>query len=294
MRSNKIKDTGQDTSRHSRIDIYWKGRGMKSAWRTYRKPAIPESINSFSDPYKLLLTKFKFKSVEFGNWVNNEWRYNYLVAATISFYDINKVLRFDWNLGLNETIGLAFGSRGSGGALAHFEPGTMMINLTRYERNAASPAMSGGFSSLAHEYGHGLDYFFGSRFTSTWSLSGGRTTDTRFSWLMDGKISVSKLHLLMNEVLRTIIWEKPTVYSKYFLLLKNELNEYWYRHNELFARAFEQYIQYKLEKSGIQNRFLTKNKYNNAVYMNRGHFEKVVPKMDALIEEMRKIVKAKL
>ena len=49
------------------------------------------------------------------------------------------------------SLAIAFGARGKGGALAHFEPGRNVINLTKIK----------GAGSLAHEWGHALDYFLG-------------------------------------------------------------------------------------------------------------------------------------
>ena len=295
--SNKIKDTGEDTSWRSKADIYWTQRGFSKRYIRYRTPAIPRFKETFSNPYSMLLDKFQFKSVEFGNWVSADWRYSYLLACSMGLYDLNKVLGFNYNTGFSKTVGLAFGSRGSGSALAHFEPGTFMINLTRYSRDA-DPGMrmaEGGVMSLAHEYGHALDYFFAQYVAGgTNALSNGDTTDTRFDWILSGKYHIDKLHLLMHEILKTIIWqENGNGYTKYYAGLREELNEYWYRHNELFARAFEQYVQAKLQKGGIVNRFLTKGKYQNEVYMPAGLFSKVEPKMDALITEMRKRLPSK-
>jgi hypothetical protein len=244
----------------------------------------------------MLLQKFNFKSIEFGNWVPANWRYSYLMAASLAMYDINKVLGFDFNTGLYKTLGLAFGSRGSGKALAHFEPGTFMINLTRYQRGAdeSQKLIDGGVMALAHEYGHALDYFFASYIAGgTRSLSNGDTTDTKFRWILEGKVSIDKMHLLMHEVLKAIIYTDGSGYTNYYKVLTLDGNQYWYQHNELFARAFEQYVQRKLEKSGIKNRFLTQSKYNNAVYMPERLFLKVEPHIDNLIEEMRKRLKAK-
>ena len=49
------------------------------------------------------------------------------------------------------SLAIAFGARGSGSALAHFEPARNVINLTKLK----------GAGSLAHEWGHALDFFLG-------------------------------------------------------------------------------------------------------------------------------------
>jgi len=57
---------------------------------------------------------------------------------------------------MNGNLGVAFGARGKGGknaGFAHYEPSKIVINLTK---------MSGA-GSLAHEWGHALDDYFGSQ-----------------------------------------------------------------------------------------------------------------------------------
>lgn len=48
-------------------------------------------------------------------------------------------------------LAIAFGSRGRGKALAHYEPGRVVINLTKMK----------GAGSLAHEWGHAFDDYLG-------------------------------------------------------------------------------------------------------------------------------------
>lgn len=50
-------------------------------------------------------------------------------------------------------LSIAFGARGSGNAMAHYEPLRQVINLTKTK----------GAGSLAHEYGHAIDYIIGSK-----------------------------------------------------------------------------------------------------------------------------------
>ena len=57
-------------------------------------------------------------------------------------------------ISLNGSLGLAFGSRERGGKnapLAHYEPVKVVINLTK----------KNGAGSLAHEWFHALDNYFG-------------------------------------------------------------------------------------------------------------------------------------
>lgn len=54
-------------------------------------------------------------------------------------------------ISLNGTLGIAFGARGKGSAAAHYEGDKVVINLTKLS----------GAGSLAHEWGHALDDYFG-------------------------------------------------------------------------------------------------------------------------------------
>ena len=52
------------------------------------------------------------------------------------------------DIALNNRLSIAFGARGQGSAVAHYEPAREVINLTKMR----------GAGSLAHEWGHALDH----------------------------------------------------------------------------------------------------------------------------------------
>lgn len=103
---------------------------------------------------------FGFRGVQFGNYVEDARRQFELNEAFDGLMDLAEVLRLPPRaLSLNGTLGLAFGARGKGGpnsAKAHFEPDQIAINLTKAK----------GAGSLAHEWFHGLDNYFGRMDTS--------------------------------------------------------------------------------------------------------------------------------
>lgn len=108
------------------------------------KPAKPE----------LFVETFGFRGVEFGNWLSKEDRQQSLDHAYNALMDLANVLHISPQaLSLSGKLSLAFGSRGRKGALAHYEPSRIVINLTK---------MSGA-GSLAHEWAHALDDYFGSQ-----------------------------------------------------------------------------------------------------------------------------------
>jgi hypothetical protein len=288
--NNKVKDAGKDISSFSRLDRYWQKRGFKQLYSKFRspKPAL-KGTESVQELYELLISEYSFRGLEFGNWVNNEGRFNYLIAAIVAVQDIAKVLKFTNNkVGLNK-VSLAFGARGTGSALAHFEPHTWVINLTRHSRNSRF-GFSGGVGSLAHEYGHALDYFFGTFHAKNWqyrSLTKGRLTATTFDELPNEKT----LQSIANKIIYTIIWKdyKKGTHTDYYTRLKKakEGTDYWFRHNEIFARAFEQYINLRLKSMKITNAFLTEKKYESNTYLDQQLLKKVAPLFTKLIVKMR-------
>lgn len=97
---------------------------------------------------------FGFRGVEFGNWNNQTDRQQLLNDAYDGLVDLAEVVGIPPRaISLNGELALAFGARGSGlsGARAHYEPDKTVINLTKMN----------GAGSLAHEWFHAMDHYFG-------------------------------------------------------------------------------------------------------------------------------------
>lgn len=126
-----------------------------------------------------ILNNFGFKGGEFGNWVKQSERQEFLNYAQDAFTDLAEALDIDpISLGQNGEMNIAFGARGRGNlggqaAVAHFEPGKRVINMTKLK----------GAGSLAHEYGHSIDNWL-SRI-SGYSETGMATTNPRNPNLSD-------------------------------------------------------------------------------------------------------------
>lgn len=107
---------------------------------------------STSDIYKT----FKFRGGEFGNYASDSERQMHLNYCFDALMDLAYILNVEPSfLALKRkdgsSLGIAFGSRGSGKAVAHYEPCRNVINITKVK----------GAGSLAHEWGHSMDAFFG-------------------------------------------------------------------------------------------------------------------------------------
>lgn len=97
---------------------------------------------------------FGFRGVEFGNWNNQKERQDLLNDAYDGLLDLAEVMGIPPRaISLNGELALAFGARGKGlsGARAHYELDKAVINLTKMN----------GAGSLAHEWFHALDHYFG-------------------------------------------------------------------------------------------------------------------------------------
>ncbi len=102
------------------------------------------------------LNLFKFRGGEFGNWENQTERQMNLNNAYDAFADIAAALGVSKESITGEgKLAIAFGSRGHSKALAHYEPDSKVINLTRMK----------GAGSLGHEWAHFLDNMLSSKTT---------------------------------------------------------------------------------------------------------------------------------
>lgn len=145
-------------------------RRVFASWLGYRKPVarvalrpgipspkrsgLPSRYHSRPDSEQIM-ADLGIRGGEFGNWVRGRERPVVLSRLYMALVDLAEVLGIDRSMiGLGGRLSVGFGSRGRGGrnaALAHFEPWTWSIALTRYKSNG----------TLCHEWAHGLDLWLG-------------------------------------------------------------------------------------------------------------------------------------
>ena len=100
------------------------------------------------------LDDFGFRGGEFGNWTNQKDRQVSLNMGYDAFKDLAKALNIsDRDVALDGGLAIAFGARGKGSALAHYEPMREVINLTKMR----------GAGSLGHEWIHAVDDYVGKK-----------------------------------------------------------------------------------------------------------------------------------
>lgn len=195
---------------------------------------------------------FGFRGVQFGNYVEGPRRQSDLNRAYDSLMDMADVLKVPVKaLSLNGRLGLAFGARGKGGknaAAAHYEPGQVAINLTK----------GNGAGSLAHEWFHALDNYFGQHDIAQ---DGNVVSGDNFMTGWNGKAYASSGHPVRREVRDAFKGVVNAVHKSGMVSRARRLDEvrskpYWSTDVEMAARAFERYVQDRAKAAGIENDFL--------------------------------------
>lgn len=258
-------------------DVRSKGN-RKRTGSDYRKGA-DISPEEFSDT-------FGFRGVQFGKWVSqgkgSKDRQGLLNQTYDALMDLSTLLGIPPQaVSLNGSLGLAFGARGSGGfAAAHYEPGTVVINLTK----------PNGAGSLAHEWFHALDHYF--------SLQRDKPETGRYPFItfrpeplyihktrQSRPISRAQLQRAFersgSDYFNPKDWERdpnhpagvrPEVETRFADLVealdqspmkqraltidKGKEDGYWSRIIERAARSFENYVIAKMNRDGYHNDFL--------------------------------------
>ncbi|ELK9913536.1 hypothetical protein RWE91_002172 [Salmonella enterica] len=201
---------------------------------------------------------FGFRGVQFGNYVEGPRRQSDLNRAYDSLMDMADVLKVPAKaLSLNGRLGLAFGARGKGGknaAAAHYEPGQVAINLTKGH----------GAGSLAHEWFHALDNYFGQYDAAREGeiTSGDKfMTSNNKRWPQWNDKEKEYLHPVRQEVYDAFKGIVNAVHKSGMVNRARRLDEvrskpYWSTDVEMAARAFERYVQDRAKAAGVENDFL--------------------------------------
>ncbi|EEP0994625.1 hypothetical protein HAY25_001572 [Salmonella enterica] len=197
---------------------------------------------------------FGFRGVQFGNYVEGPRRQSDLNRAYDSLMDMADVLKVPPKaLSLNGRLGLAFGARGKGGknaAAAHYEPDQVAINLTK----------GNGAGSLAHEWFHALDNYFGQHDVAR---GGEVASGDRFMTARDtrGSLYQPEAYPVREEVYDAFMGVVKAVNDSGMRRRSHLLDDvrskpYWSTFIEMTARAFERYVQDKAKAAGVENDYL--------------------------------------
>ena len=299
----KLYDTANIASR-GRIDKHWSQDLFNNVFEGQRKgPMLPFGFKKFDPDW--LIKHFNLRGFEFGNWLSQEDRWLYLVGCSVSLYDLARITGVHSDqMGFAGLLSAAFGARGSSSALAHFEPHTMAINLTRYDRATKQAGdvrflLDGGVGSLGHEWAHALDFFLGNFAMPDPNLNWGTCAlKSRVRHISHGRYKIEAaprdaVGSAFYDVMKGIMFKeqdgafvRSSFYDRVWKLVNEskEYGPYWIDIKELLARSFEVFLTYEGETKGIHNPYLFKNKYVSPVYPTKEEY-------NTWANDMRKLLK---
>lgn len=264
---------------------------------------------------QMFMDAFRFKGVEFGNWVsdgrNDKERQGMLNAAYDALHDLAAILNIPTQaVSLNGDLGLGFGSRGHGKFAAHYEPDFLVINLTKTR----------GAGTLAHEWFHALDHYFQRKRNPSGVANGegDYITQQPEDYYTDGRyrVSASRFKELSTrtgwkggdwKLVPGVRVEVAQAFADLVRVLdaspmakRARLNDkgksgYWGSVIERAARAFENYVIGKMTLGGYHNDYLANvlppelfsRNPNRYPYLLPEELEPVTAAFDALFGTMK-------
>lgn len=260
-------------------------------------PEMPAKTANEATAY--LVEKVGLRGIQFGNSVSDKERQHHATKAAEALLDLADVTGLPLEaISLGGNLGLAMGARGTGSALAHYEPVTKVINLTR----------KSGVGSLAHEWAHAFDHELGKdsdKEAGPYGKSGFQSdllARKEYMKSEGGKYVRKENPNRKTETGKAMMaMQKASSSSGYAARLSNELDNnkmmslkqkaYWRSDIEVFARSFERYVQHKLESSGRKNTYLsgieTKSYKSGGLWPTDDEVKKMTPAFDALMDAHR-------
>ena len=119
-----------------------------------RREGLPDVRNGRDVQGEDFLKDFSIRGGEFGEWMSEKDAQASLNMAYEALYDFASALGITADrVSFGGKLAIAFGARGHGKALAHYEPAREVINLTKMR----------GAGSLGHELFHALDDIIGKK-----------------------------------------------------------------------------------------------------------------------------------
>ncbi len=224
---------------NGRVDKWW-GDIVPSKKYLGREDEIR---GHYLDPRKAI-EHYNLHGIEFGNWMNQDDRVNFMYATMVSLSDMAKVLGVaQAEMGLRQRLQIALGARGKGGRVAAFYVGSpySLINLTKTK----------GKGAFAHEFGHAIDEHVhwvtkGKRGMAT-SYSSGRITDP-------SQYPTDSIEYLFERVFDTLYFTEAGNPTRYYVE-QGMRTPYYQSRVEVWARTFERYIEIKFEERGVVNKW---------------------------------------
>ncbi len=218
------------------FDIYKKAEAQRKAYVYFSSGQDTRAGEDYRNGKDVtaedFMNEFGFRGVQFGNWTNQTDRQMAINQAYDALIDMAHLLGVSPKaLSLDGKLGIAFGSRGSGNANAHFERDEFVINLTKTR----------GAGSLAHEWWHALDSYFAKQAGMELGMV---TEQTSLEMRKELREAYNNL---VDAIKKTDYYERSR---------KN--GSYWGSIVEVTARLFAEWVDRELKKRGELNTFLSR------------------------------------
>lgn len=228
------------------------------------------------------LKEFDFKGGEFGNYMGENDRQQSLNFGYDALLDLSRALHINpKDISLDKQLSIAFGARGKGIALAHYEPDRTVINLTKMR----------GAGNLAHEWGHALDDFIGRKLKLP--------LNTFASDYVTSQRVIKEIPAL-HKLIQTIKYgenfrtkKENTIFFRNAVemdrLYSKSDHGYWASNVELFARAFACYVHDKLGED--KSDYLCGHAYssNPQSYPPKEEMQVISQHFDELFKELKEL-----
>jgi hypothetical protein len=180
-----------------------------------------------------------FRAGEFGNWLSQLDRRVNMDMAYDAFMDLAYILDVTPDSLSFGQLAIAFGSRGRGNAMAHYEPVAEVIALTKMK----------GAGSLAHETFHAIDDMIAKKN----GRYGGLASEYRVAPVKELDDLKEIMRYQEGGRNRTDFYRGSLLFDHHF---SKADKGYWSSACEMAARAFACYISDKLAEKGMRNDYL--------------------------------------
>jgi hypothetical protein len=199
------------------------------------------------------ITFFGFKAIEFGHYVSDSKGTEHLIRSTEAMLDLAELLGVDYrSISLDGTLSISYGSRGRGNAMAHYEPLTKVINMTKEK---------GYLGIFSHEWYHALEHFI---FNSSHDHKNGRSGYSSEPNTLGLHIS-SSIKLAFEDLMDSIKKGNSVSYfentnTPSIRWRGTEFKVLYRQYNGDLKKTMERKVQ--LEKSRLEDRLLMSSYYS--------------------------------
>lgn len=259
----KIVDAGNIQPR-GRINSYWLTNPPSLS--KYASKIPKNLLNDYTNPERVR-EKFGLRSIEFGNWLNDNDRIEFLVSLADCLHLIKSIYKIkSTNIGKG-ILSVSLGARGKGGKVsAHYEGGLKVINITK-------PHVANG--SFMHEFAHHVDYYFSS---DKYGLpSGGKSRNTS---IFEDRLKVPIVKEFESVFEKLYIGDNE--FTSFALSMERSSN-YLASRVEVWARVSEVYFRIKRKETNNVMYTKTLNRYKHEEKYPSEHLvKKAIPHIDTI------------